>query len=448
MNMAGVVTPLRFEGLRQPHVKKMSGNIRKSEVREVATATTHRDIEPDDPNLLEEHDNFYQTTKSLLVLFQIMGVMPIERLKGNTIFRWRSPTTIWAYCIYSIETIFVSIVFKERLILILQPGKRFDEYIYGVIFLSILIPHFLLPVGAWTNGHEVAKFKNMWTRFQLKYYRVTGTRVVFKNLTLITYSLCIFSWVVAVIVMLAQYYLQPDMLLWHTFGYYHILAMLNCLCSLWFINCTAKGRAAGWLAENLHNALQSRDSANRLAEYRDLWVDLSHMMQQLGKAYSGMYALYCLLVLLTTIVATYGTVTEVLDHGLSFKEGGLFLIAFYCITLLFIICNEAHSASKKMGLEFRERLLRVNLSAIDSKTVQEIHMFLTAIEKNPPIMNLNGYANINRKLISSTVTSAATYLVMLMQFRLTLMRNAAIAARKATAAVALTSMNATNSTTA
>lgn len=32
-----------------------------------------------DPDLLDEHDSFYHTTKSLLVLFQIMGVMPIMR---------------------------------------------------------------------------------------------------------------------------------------------------------------------------------------------------------------------------------------------------------------------------------------------------------------------------------------------------------------------------------
>lgn len=50
---------------------------------------------------------------------------------------------------------------------------------------------------------------------------------------------------------------------------------------------------------------------------------------------------------------------------------------------------------------FRERLLNVNLSSVDVRTRQEVHMFLTAIEKNPPVMNLNGYANINRKLISS-----------------------------------------------
>jgi len=32
----------------------------------------------DDPLELDKHDSFYQTTKSLLVLFQIMGVMPIH----------------------------------------------------------------------------------------------------------------------------------------------------------------------------------------------------------------------------------------------------------------------------------------------------------------------------------------------------------------------------------
>lgn len=78
-----------------------------------------------------------------------------------------SVTNIWAYFIFSVETVFVSIVFKERLKLLLLPGKRFDEYIYAIIFLTILVPHFLLPIAAWTSGSEVAKFKNMWTRFQV-----------------------------------------------------------------------------------------------------------------------------------------------------------------------------------------------------------------------------------------------------------------------------------------
>ncbi|KAG5869639.1 hypothetical protein JTB14_006058 [Gonioctena quinquepunctata] len=188
---------------------------------------------------------------------------------------------------------------------------------------------------------------------------------------------------------------------------------------------------------------------NEVPEHRDSCLYSFckvHWFVNSRKAYSGMYAMYCILILLTTIVASYGCLTEILDHGLSFKEAGLFLISFYCMTLLFIICNEAHFASHKMGPEFRERLLNVNLGAVDNRTRQEVNMFLTAIDKNPPIMNLNGYVDVNRKLISSTVTSMATYLVMLMQFRLSLTRNAAIAARRAAVAAAANFTHTDNAT--
>jgi hypothetical protein len=35
--------------------------------------------------------------------------------------------------------------------------------------------------------------------------------------------------------------------------------------------------------------------------------------------------------------------------GLSYKEMGLFMIVGYCMTLLFIICNEAYHASRKVS---------------------------------------------------------------------------------------------------
>ena len=43
----------------------------------------------------------------------------------------------------------------------------------------------------------------------------------------------------------------------------------------------------------------------------------------------------------------------------------------------------------------------MNLTAVDKATENEVVMFLVAIAKNPPTMNLDGYANINRGLITS-----------------------------------------------
>lgn len=47
------------------------------------SSPTHLYIRPKevelDVDLLDKYDSFYHTTKSLLVLFQIMGIMPIRR---------------------------------------------------------------------------------------------------------------------------------------------------------------------------------------------------------------------------------------------------------------------------------------------------------------------------------------------------------------------------------
>jgi gustatory receptor len=84
---------------------------------------------------------------------------------------------------------------------------------------------------------------------------------------------------------------------------------------------------------------------------------------------------------------------------------------------------------------------------VDNATKKEVEMFLVAIDKNPPTMNLDGYANINRGLITAVsakfknktqknrfthrtaslqnISFMATYLVVLMQFKLTLLRQSA-----------------------
>ena len=63
----------------------------------------------------------------------------------------------------------------------------------------------------------------------------------------------------------------------------------------------------------------------------------------------------------------------------------------------------------QVGLEFQMRLLNVNLGSIDRSTQREVEMFLVAIFKNPPIMNLDGFTNINRELF----TAVSIYLLWL-----------------------------------
>ncbi|XP_026834527.1 gustatory and odorant receptor 21a isoform X2 [Drosophila erecta] len=229
----------------------------------------------DDPLELDKHDSFYQTTKSLLVLFQIMGVMPIhrnppEKNLPRTGYSWGSKQVMWAVFIYSCQTTIVVLVLRERVKkFITSPDKRFDEAIYNVIFISLLFTNFLLPVASWRHGHQVAIFKNMWTNYQYKFFKTTGSPIVFPNLYPLTWSLCVFSWLLSIAINLSQYFLQPDFRLWYTFAYYPIIAMLNCFCSLWYINCNAFGTASRALSDALqhpdhHSGREARPETDRV----------------------------------------------------------------------------------------------------------------------------------------------------------------------------------------
>lgn len=111
--------------------------------------------------------------------------------------------------------------------------------------------------------------------------------------------------------------------------------------------------------------------------------------------------MYLMMIFFTTIIASYGSLSEIMDHGLTFKELGMFMIVFYCLTILYIMCNEAHHASIKVGYMFQQLLFNTNTVPYTQNAKKEVEMFLVAIQKNAPDMSLNGYVVVDRGLMSS-----------------------------------------------
>lgn len=127
-----------------------------------------------DGNTAERHDQFYRDHKLLLVLFRALAVMPIERsAPGLVTFSWRSKATAYAVVFYALTTCMVLIVGYERIV-ILQTTKRFDEYVYAIVFVIFLVPHFWIPFVGWGVASQVAVYKTMWGSFQVRYiiYRI------------------------------------------------------------------------------------------------------------------------------------------------------------------------------------------------------------------------------------------------------------------------------------
>lgn len=106
-------------------------------------------------------------------------------------------------------------------------------------------------------------------------------------------------------------------------------------------------------------------------------------------------------------IALYGTISEIIDHGFqfSFKEIGLIVDTVYCSALLFVFCDCSHSSTNKVAQGVQDSLLSINLLAVDQPAQREIDIFIQAIEMNPAIVDLRGYAEVNRELLTSVSLS-------------------------------------------
>ncbi|CAO1351461.1 unnamed protein product [Diamesa hyperborea] len=380
------------------------------------------ELESSDGNTCDIHDQFYRDHKLLLVLFRVLAVMPITRSSpGKMTFSWKSSASIYAFVFYLFATIIVVFVGHER-IKILQHTKQFDDYIYGVFLIIFLIPHFWIPFVGWGVANHVAVYKTMWGSFQVRYYRVTGESLQFPRLKLLIVIISIGCLACAVLLMISLSFLLEGFPLKHTTAYYHVVTMLNMNSALWYINSRAIRAASENLSRCFRKDVAIECTASLISRYRFLWLNLSELLQTLGNAYARTYSTYCLFMFVNITIAIYGAISETIDHGFrfSFKEIGLIVDTIYCSTLLFIFCDCSHNATNQVAQGVQDTLLSINMLTIDTPTQKEIDIFIQAIEMNPAIVSLKGYAEVNRALLTSSVSTIAIYLIVLIQFKLSL----------------------------
>ncbi|XP_026327597.1 gustatory and odorant receptor 22-like [Hyposmocoma kahamanoa] len=379
-------------------------------------------LDSQDGDVCEIHDQFYRDHKLLLVLFRALAVMPITRSRPGAItFSWTSSATIYAICFYILATIVVLMVGYER-ILIFSSIRKFDDYIYAILFIVFLIPHFWIPFVGWGVASQVAIYKTNWGKFQVRYYRVTGKNLQFPNLKISIVIISVGCLLLAVGFLMSLCALLDGFLLKHTMAYFHIITMINMNCALWYINCKAIKIASQSLSDCFRKDVDENCTASVISRYRFLWLNLSEQLQLLGNAYARTYSTYCLFMFVNITIAIYGGLSEIVDHGFgfSFKEMGLFVDTAYCSTLLFIFVDCSHQSTLKVAAGVQDTLLSIDVLAVDRPTQKEIDHFIQAIEMNPAVVSLKGYADINRELLTSAVGMITIYLLVLLQFKISL----------------------------
>lgn len=156
-----------------------------------------------------------------------------------------------------------------------------------------------------------------------------------------------------------------------------------------------------------------------VAEFRSLWLRLSKLARDTGIATSYTFTFISLYMFFIITISIYGLMSK-LSEGFGIKDIGLTVTASTSCYLLFVICDEGHFSAHNIRTNFQKKLLMVELSWMNTDAQTEINMFLRATEMNPSNLNLGGYFDVNRNLFKSLLTTMVTYLVVLLQFQISI----------------------------
>lgn len=156
-----------------------------------------------------------------------------------------------------------------------------------------------------------------------------------------------------------------------------------------------------------------------VADFRSLWLRLSRLARDTGTATSATFTFINLYMFFIITISIYGLMSQ-LSEGFGVKDIGLTVTAFTSVAMLFVICDEAHFSAHNVRTIFQKKLLMVELSWMNVDAQTEINMFLRATEMNPSNINLGGYFDVNRNLFKSLLTTMVTYLVVLLQFQISI----------------------------
>ncbi|XP_065356369.1 gustatory and odorant receptor 21a-like [Calliphora vicina] len=264
---------------------------------------------------------------------------------------------------------------------------------------------------------------------KVRFYRVTGTTLTFPTLNALIIILFIGCVLLSIVFLYSLSRLMDGFLLWHTIAYFHIITMINMNAALLYINSKATISASNSLSTCFEKEMKKYCKARQISQYRILWLNLSDILQTLGNTYARTYSTYCLFMSINITIGLYGALSEIFDSGFSYKVLGLIVLTIYCASLLFIVCNCAHNATSAIAQGVQDTLLSANLIQMDIQAQNEIDLFISAIELNPPVVSMQGYGLINRKLLTSTISTITIYLIVLLQFKLSIITEKTLRAK-------------------
>ncbi|CAG4959800.1 unnamed protein product [Colias eurytheme] len=363
-------------------------------------------------------DIVYENIKPVFTLLRIMGILPLTRpTAGLNQFQIASPSMLYSMVIYICLVGYVLYLSLHKVQILRTAEGKFEEAVIEYLFTVYLFPMLVIPI-MWYETRKIAETLNGWVSFELAYKALSGRVLpikLYKKALAIATIIPILSTTSVIITHVTMVHFKMMQIL----PYIFLEVLTYILGGYWYLLCEALSVCANVLAEDFQQALRHIGPAGKVAEYRALWLRLSKLSRDTGIANCYTFTFVNLYLFLIITLSIYGLLSQI-SEGFGTKDIGLALTACCSIFLLFFICDEAHYASHNVRTNFQKKLLMVELSWMNTDAQTEVNMFLRATEMNPSQISLGGFFDVNRNLFKSLLATMVTYLVVLLQFQISI----------------------------
>ncbi|CAF4920435.1 unnamed protein product [Pieris macdunnoughi] len=363
-------------------------------------------------------DIVYENIKPVFTLLRMMGVLPITRSSTHkNQFNIASPSMLYSVILYLCLIGYVLYLSLHKVQILRTAEGKFEEAVIEYLFTVYLFPMLAIPI-MWYETGKIAELLNGWLAFELAYKTLSGRILpikLYKKALAIAVIIPILSTTSVIITHVTMVHFKMIQML----PYIFLEILTYILGGYWYLLCESLSVCANILAEDFQQALRHIGPAGKVAEYRALWLRLSKLARDTGIANCYTFTFVNLYLFLIITLSIYGLLSQI-SEGFGTKDIGLALTAFCSIFSYFFICDEAHYASQNVRTNFQKKLLMVELSWMNTDAQTEVNMFLRATEMNPSQISLGGFFDVNRNLFKSLLATMVTYLVVLLQFQISI----------------------------
>ncbi|CAK1593928.1 unnamed protein product [Parnassius mnemosyne] len=363
-------------------------------------------------------DIIYENIKPVFTLLRLMGILPLTRSsRGVNQFKITSISMIYSAMVYFLLVGYVVYLSLNKVQILRTAEGKFEEAVIEYLFTVYLFPMIVVPI-MWYETGKIAGVLNGWVDFEVAYKKLSGQALPL-NLYKKSLTIAVIIPILSTTSVIITHVTMVDFKLVQIIPYVFLEILTYILGGYWYLLCETLSICAKILAEDFQQALRHIGPAGKVAEYRALWLRLSKLTRDTGIANCYTFTFVNLYLFLIITLSIYGLLSQI-SEGFGEKDIGLALTATCGILLLFFICDEAHYASQNVRTNFQKKLLMVELSWMNTDAQTEVNMFLRATEMNPSQISLGGFFDVNRNLFKSLLATMVTYLVVLLQFQISI----------------------------